>query len=149
MIPQCPRLTVRGPLALHSYRAARRTVAAMSSSKGQIIHDAGEAYKVRSNLLEVEVLAGRTGQLLELAHVLGGSLWIHLQIAAKAKKVAVLGIKTESQAGQPAYYVPEYLHSRGVDIIPVPGKSRRLCARYALSNRGKEANAVYHTHQPA
>lgn len=33
----------------------------------------------------------------------------------------MLGIKTEAQAGQPAYFVPEYLQEHGVDIIPVPG----------------------------
>ncbi|KAL4423066.1 hypothetical protein ABPG77_005871 [Micractinium sp. CCAP 211/92] len=43
-----------------------------------------------------------------------------LRIAAAAKTVAVLGIKTESQASQPAYYVPEYLQGVGVKIIPVP-----------------------------
>ncbi|KAI3426167.1 hypothetical protein D9Q98_008544 [Chlorella vulgaris] len=42
------------------------------------------------------------------------------QIAARAKTVAVLGIKTESQASQPAYFVAEYLQSCGVHIIPVP-----------------------------
>jgi predicted CoA-binding protein len=36
------------------------------------------------------------------------------------KRVAVLGIKTERQAGQPAFYVPEYLAARGFEIIPVP-----------------------------
>jgi uncharacterized protein len=41
-------------------------------------------------------------------------------IAKAAKRVAVLGIKTEQQAGQPAYYVPEYLHEAGVEVIPVP-----------------------------
>jgi len=34
--------------------------------------------------------------------------------------VAVLGIKTEEQAGQPAFYVPQYLQSAGLNIIPVP-----------------------------
>lgn len=34
--------------------------------------------------------------------------------------IAVLGIKTEAQAGQPAFYVPSYLHSAGFQIIPVP-----------------------------
>ncbi len=38
----------------------------------------------------------------------------------------MLGIKTESQAGQPAYYVPEYLHAKGVDIIPVPGSNQHI-----------------------
>ncbi|KIY96012.1 hypothetical protein MNEG_11950 [Monoraphidium neglectum] len=43
-----------------------------------------------------------------------------MQIAAAAKRVAVLGIKTEKQAGQPAYYVPQYLHGAGVEVVPVP-----------------------------
>jgi uncharacterized protein len=34
--------------------------------------------------------------------------------------IAVLGIKTESQAGQPAFYVPSYLQHAGFQIIPVP-----------------------------
>lgn len=41
-------------------------------------------------------------------------------VARNARRVAVLGIKTEKQAGQPAYYVPEYLHEAGVEVIPVP-----------------------------
>ena len=32
----------------------------------------------------------------------------------------MLGIKTEQQSGQPAYYVPQYAHSAGLDIVPVP-----------------------------
>lgn len=36
------------------------------------------------------------------------------------RTIAVLGIKTEAQAGQPAYYVPSYLMSAGFQIIPVP-----------------------------
>lgn len=43
-----------------------------------------------------------------------------LEVAAKARRVAVLGIKPESKAGQPAHDVPRYLASTGVDIIPVP-----------------------------
>ena len=38
----------------------------------------------------------------------------------ETKRIAVLGIKTEAQAGQPAFYVPEYLHRAGVDVVPVP-----------------------------
>jgi uncharacterized protein len=38
----------------------------------------------------------------------------------ETRRVAVLGIKTEAQAGQPAFYVPEYLHQAGLDVIPVP-----------------------------
>ena len=34
--------------------------------------------------------------------------------------IAVLGIKTEAQATQPAFYVPSYLQTAGFQIIPVP-----------------------------
>lgn len=34
--------------------------------------------------------------------------------------IAVLGIKTEAQSGQPAFYVPRYLQGAGFQIIPVP-----------------------------
>lgn len=37
-----------------------------------------------------------------------------------SRRVAVLGIKTEAQVGQPAFYVPEYLARAGVDVVPVP-----------------------------
>ena len=43
-----------------------------------------------------------------------------LRIAKAAKRVAVLGIKTEKQENQPAFYVPSYLKSVGVRVIPVP-----------------------------
>lgn len=36
------------------------------------------------------------------------------------KTVAVLGIKTEAQSDQPAYYVPEYAQRAGLTVIPVP-----------------------------
>ena len=36
------------------------------------------------------------------------------------KSIAVLGIKTEAQSYQPAFYVPRYLQSAGFQIIPVP-----------------------------
>lgn len=42
------------------------------------------------------------------------------EIVRSARRVAVLGIKTEQQAGQPAYYVAEYLDQAGVEVIPVP-----------------------------
>ncbi len=35
-------------------------------------------------------------------------------------RIAVLGIKTAEQAGQPAYYVPEYARGAGYEIVPVP-----------------------------
>lgn len=36
------------------------------------------------------------------------------------RRVAVLGMKTEAQSGQAAFYVPEYLHNAGLDVVPVP-----------------------------
>lgn len=36
------------------------------------------------------------------------------------KRVAVLGIKTEAQKDQPSFYVPQFLASKGVEIVPVP-----------------------------
>ena len=41
-------------------------------------------------------------------------------ILADTKRIAVLGIKTEAQRGQPAFYVPEYMAEAGYDIVPVP-----------------------------
>ncbi len=38
----------------------------------------------------------------------------------ETRTIAVLGIKTEAQAGQPAFYVPSYLQQAGFQIIPVP-----------------------------
>lgn len=38
----------------------------------------------------------------------------------QSKRIAVLGIKTEAQADQPAFYVPQYLVSAGFDVVPVP-----------------------------
>ena len=38
----------------------------------------------------------------------------------RSRRIAVLGIKTEAQAGEPAFYVPQYLARAGFDIIPVP-----------------------------
>jgi len=42
------------------------------------------------------------------------------ELIRSARRVAVLGIKTEAQADQPSYYVPAYLKSAGVDLVPVP-----------------------------
>ena len=42
------------------------------------------------------------------------------ELLADTKTIAVLGIKTEAQAGQPAFYVPKYMHNAGFEIIPVP-----------------------------
>ena len=47
------------------------------------------------------------------------------ELIRSSKRVAVLGIKTEKQSdqaqrNQAAFYVPEYLRSAGVEVIPVP-----------------------------
>jgi predicted CoA-binding protein len=42
------------------------------------------------------------------------------ELLQNTKTIAVLGIKPESHAGQPAFYVPEYMKRAGYDIIPVP-----------------------------
>lgn len=41
-------------------------------------------------------------------------------ILRSARRIAVLGIKTEAQSGQPAFSVPQYLQQAGYEIIPVP-----------------------------
>jgi uncharacterized protein len=38
----------------------------------------------------------------------------------QTKTIAVLGIKTEAQSDQPAFYVPKYMQNAGFKIIPVP-----------------------------
>jgi hypothetical protein len=43
-----------------------------------------------------------------------------LEILRQARRVAVIGIKPESRAGQPAHGVPAYLQRAGYEIIPVP-----------------------------
>ena len=42
------------------------------------------------------------------------------ELLAQTKTIAVLGIKTEAQSGQPAFYVPNYMQTAGFKIIPVP-----------------------------
>jgi predicted CoA-binding protein len=41
-------------------------------------------------------------------------------IARGARRVAVLGIKTEAQPWEAATYVPAYLARAGIEIVPVP-----------------------------
>jgi predicted CoA-binding protein len=41
-------------------------------------------------------------------------------LLSETRTIAVLGIKTEAQAGQPAFYVPKYLQTAGFHVIPVP-----------------------------
>ena len=42
------------------------------------------------------------------------------ELLRNTKTIAVLGIKPESHAGQPAFYVSKYMADAGYDIIPVP-----------------------------
>jgi predicted CoA-binding protein len=42
------------------------------------------------------------------------------ELLAETRRVAVLGIKTEAQAFQPAFYVPQYMAAAGFDVVPVP-----------------------------
>lgn len=41
------------------------------------------------------------------------------RLLAATRRIAVLGIKTEAQAGQPAFYVPRYLLAAGLEVVPV------------------------------
>ncbi|HEX3146083.1 MAG TPA: hypothetical protein VHQ64_19065, partial [Pyrinomonadaceae bacterium] len=42
------------------------------------------------------------------------------ELLSQTKTIAVLGIKTEAQGNQPAFYVPKYMQNAGFKIIPVP-----------------------------
>ncbi len=42
------------------------------------------------------------------------------ELLRSASRVAVLGIKTEQQSTQPAFYVPHYLQRAGYEVVPVP-----------------------------
>jgi predicted CoA-binding protein len=42
------------------------------------------------------------------------------ELIRSSKRVAVLGIKTEAQSDQAAFYVPKYLADQGVEVVPVP-----------------------------
>ena len=42
------------------------------------------------------------------------------ELISQTKTIAVLGIKTEAQSSQPAFYVPRYMQQAGFRIIPVP-----------------------------
>lgn len=41
-------------------------------------------------------------------------------IVRAAKRVAVLGMKTEAQADQAAFYVAQFIQAHGAEIVPVP-----------------------------
>jgi predicted CoA-binding protein len=38
----------------------------------------------------------------------------------RTRRIAVLGIKTGNDTGQPAYYVPQYAQRAGYEVVPVP-----------------------------
>ncbi|HEY8558923.1 MAG TPA: CoA-binding protein [Pyrinomonadaceae bacterium] len=42
------------------------------------------------------------------------------ELIKETKTIAVLGIKTEAQSFQPAFYVPKYMRDHGFKVIPVP-----------------------------
>jgi len=42
------------------------------------------------------------------------------ELLRETRRIAVLGIKPDDHAGQPAYYVPRYMQAAGYEIIPVP-----------------------------
>ena len=42
------------------------------------------------------------------------------ELLRTTRRVAVLGVKTEVAAGQPAYDVPRFLQAAGLEIVPVP-----------------------------
>lgn len=41
-------------------------------------------------------------------------------LLARTRRIAVLGMRTEDHAYKPAFYVPQYLVSAGLEVIPVP-----------------------------
>lgn len=42
------------------------------------------------------------------------------EVLEATRRIAVLGIKTEAQSGQPSIEVPRYMLEQGFDIVPVP-----------------------------
>jgi len=42
------------------------------------------------------------------------------ELLRSSKRIAVLGMKTEAQSNQAAFYVPAFLQRAGAEIIPVP-----------------------------
>lgn len=41
-------------------------------------------------------------------------------LLGSAKRIAVLGIKTEAHAGEPAFFVAKFLQDAGIEVVPVP-----------------------------
>lgn len=53
------------------------------------------------------------------ANLLEDDARIHALLKS-ARRIAVLGIKPDSQSDRPGHYVPAYLQAHGYEIIPVP-----------------------------
>lgn len=43
-----------------------------------------------------------------------------IELAGSARRIAVLGIRSESFSARPAFYVAKYLYDAGLEVIPVP-----------------------------
>eukprot|EP00887_Chlorella_sp_A99_P004315 scaffold15.g4315.t1 len=109
----------------------------MEGAAAPIIRDAERALEASGRAAgEAAKLGGRAGDpaddqphpTFSLCHLANSPVYIvdcrmvclaRVQIAASAKTVAVLGCKTENQASQPAFYVPEALQGMGVKVVPV------------------------------
>jgi predicted CoA-binding protein len=90
--PRVPLLNVRGPQKEGRLRAEEESNGGGAQARGE-----GDW---RENLI-------RTDEGLR-------------ELLAETRRVAVLGIKTERQAYQPAFYVPQYLVAAGLEVVPVP-----------------------------
>ena len=58
-------------------------------------------------------------------------------LVVASKRIAVLGIKTEAQRDQPAFYVAEHMADAGYDIVPVPvyyPEAREILGRPVVRN---------------
>ena len=53
------------------------------------------------------------------AHLIDDDAGIR-RLLERTRRIAVLGIKTANDTGQPAYYVPLYAQKAGYEIVPVP-----------------------------
>ena len=43
-----------------------------------------------------------------------------MALLKRTKRIAVLGMRTEEYSYKPAFYVPQYLVSAGLEVVPVP-----------------------------
>ena len=64
------------------------------------------------------------------------------RVVKSSKRVAVLGIKTEQQSGQPAFYVPDYLARGDLEIWYVHPYERTLTA-WRRQSQGIYTETVY------